>query len=334
MAFSYSKGTDYIRLYATGIDYNKTVRDYSYFCHLPGEDDEGVITTDASYRFDDLTPNTTYIVNVYINYKDAPADKPDSQEVTTLPDDSGGGSTPDEPDEPDEPTWELSEPDDDLEDITDYRDSLYLEHYILRRYTITFKNSGTATFYTKGNVDTYGYLSTSKRWTDGKPNSSLEKDDDAGDDNNFRFTYEVNTSTTYYLWVKTLTSDDYGRVDVYIEGPKATTSSFSWTDTKTKGGNFNLTAVEWNRLTKTINEIRDSKFLDLWDFTTVKGESNGYTKDQSTEFTADIYNEVVDAINNIPGYRNSLSDVEPGDPVTAGCLNDLKDIVNEIIENG
>lgn len=149
---------------------------------------------------------------------------------------------------------------------------------------------------------------------------------------------DISTPGRYEIYIKKYSSIEDFEVDsispTYEFTITGLSGPFEWDEPKVQGDPFNLTAKEWNKLTKTINEIRDSKFLDSWGFTTVKGESNGYTKDQSTKFTAAIYKEVVDAINDIPGYSNSLSYVDPGDPVTAGCLNDLKDIVNEIIENG
>lgn len=106
--------------------------------------------------------------------------------------------------------------------VTDtYDSSLSIDEYTVYRYAITFEYSGTATFYTEGDVDTYGYLSQTNSFDslEGGPADPLIKNDDGGDGSNFYFTYDVDANTTYNLWVRGYSGEDYGDIDLYIEAP-------------------------------------------------------------------------------------------------------------------
>lgn len=98
---------------------------------------------------------------------------------------------------------------------------------------------------------------------------------------------------------------------------------FEWTYSKKSGKEFKLTAKEWNALCDHINELLD--YYDMWDeyFTpAVSGEA----------FTADMFNEILDAIYPISPRTSSYLQsykVEPGDIVYAWLLNDLVSLVNE-----
>lgn len=74
----------------------------------------------------------------------------------------------------------------------------------VRRFQIKFSQSGTATFYTIGDADTFGYLSTSAEFDSsaGAPEVFLLKDDDSGAGFNFSISYNVTAETTYYVWVR------------------------------------------------------------------------------------------------------------------------------------
>lgn len=103
--------------------------------------------------------------------------------------------------------------------------------------------------------------------------------------------------------------------------PSTRPSKFSWTTPKESGGTFNLTATEWNNLTKNINDVRVYKTMSAYSFTeAVKGNN----------FTAIIYNQAVKAIKGISGYGTSLSEVSKGDTVTAKRLNDLVSEINAV----
>ncbi len=196
----------------------------------------------------------------------------------------------------------------------------------LKRYSVSFENSGEATFYTSSSEDTYGYLSTSSSLdsTNGEPSSYIASDDDSSSGNNFAISYNVTAGTIYYIWVRQYSGNSTGAIDLYIEPPEAAAvrpSNFSWTYTKTKGGSFNLTAAEWNALTARINAFREYKGLSSYSFTyAYKGN----------DFTAAMYNQAVNAIKGISGYGSYLSTVSSGDTVTAAGLNLLRDELNAI----
>lgn len=84
---------------------------------------------------------------------------------------------------------------------------------------------------------------------------------------------------------------------------RSITANFAWTHEKIAGKPFNLTATEWNDLAAFVN----SKRSKAYSFTMA-------VKDEP--FTADIYNEMVDAIGT--GTK-----VEPRVPVTADLMNEL-----------
>jgi hypothetical protein len=110
----------------------------------------------------------------------------------------------------------------------------------------------------------------------------------------------------------------------YIREVNVTTTSrpstFSWTTAKTVGGTFNLTAIEWNRLTSKINEFRAYKGLSSYSFTTVSA---------GNIFTAAIFTQARNAIaamstSGLPGTKST------GDYVNASDLNALRDTLNAI----
>lgn len=62
-------------------------------------------------------------------------------------------------------------------------------------YEFTPKATGKYGFYTKGNVDTYGYLYDSKK-------QLLTADDNSGENNNFKIAYSLTAGEKYYIAVK------------------------------------------------------------------------------------------------------------------------------------
>lgn len=112
-------------------------------------------------------------------------------------DDSGGGGGTGE--------WTLTT-DDAMTDISTTQErEITLEPLELYRIAIKPKNSGTLTAMTVGG-NTYGYLTATTSWsaTTGKPANILVENDDNPDESrdfDFKFTYEVEAGTTYYLWV-------------------------------------------------------------------------------------------------------------------------------------
>lgn len=90
------------------------------------------------------------------------------------------------------------------------------------QYSMTFTSSGTATFYTEGNVDTYGYLTTTTEFNaeTGAPTSIRASDDSSGDGDNFKIEYNVSAGTKYYLWVRGYFESTSGSVTVVVTPPE------------------------------------------------------------------------------------------------------------------
>lgn len=136
--------------------------------------------------------------------------------------------------------------------------------------------------------------------------------------------------TSWYIWGLTST----GSVAQGSTVPGITLSVdstrpkyFYWTYAKNSGGTFNLTAIEWNTLTANINQVRVYKGL-----TEYKGATNlGFTMAfKGNSFTAAMYNQAVEAIQEISGYGAFLSYVSPGDTIYASHLNNLVSELNAI----
>lgn len=121
-----------------------------------------------------------------------------------------------------------------------------------------------------------------------------------------------------------------GQITLYGGGTTLSTDApsrpdfFQWQQPKIKGEPFNLTSLEWVALIVNIDKVRAYKGLNGADYGVIgPGEP----------FTAQLYNNVVNAIIVIPGYiyqNFPLETVSSGDPVTAKCLNDLVAAINSI----
>lgn len=105
---------------------------------------------------------------------------------------------------------------------------------------------------------------------------------------------------------------------------------FYWTYTKTSGGNFNLTASEWNGFMNNLNLVRAYKGVFTIAYTTA------YT---GNSFTAAMYNQAQPAVNGLYNYMSAqgkayisaTSEVSVGDTITANSLNYLQLALNTVI---
>lgn len=100
--------------------------------------------------------------------------------------------------------------------------SFLVSERTLYRMSLKFENDGTATFYSTGDCNTIGYLTTSSAWsnTTGMPSSTLyAHDDDSGADLNYKFTYDVAQDITYYYWFKTSNPEETGYVTAHVIPP-------------------------------------------------------------------------------------------------------------------
>lgn len=215
--------------------------------------------------------------------------------------------------------------------------------------SVKFSKSGTVTFYSTGSTDTRGYLSTSTPFdnTNGYPSSILAEDDDSNGNYNFKFTYAVSASTTYYIWVRGYDTGTTGSTTLNIEYSDIpdTPSVFEWSAVKQQGGEFNLTATEWKNLQTKVNEVRTylrSKYnnasITQWPNGTLSQGTSVFTSPTSGDvFTATHYNQVLMAIAGAyselgtPNVYNSWA-VKQGDTITASCINKLVSLVNDLID--
>ena len=100
--------------------------------------------------------------------------------------------------------------------------SFLVSERTLYRMSLRFEKDGTATFYSTGDCDTIGYLTTSSEWnnTTGMPSSTLyAHDDDSGADFNYKFTYDVAQDVTYHYWFKTVDPSETGYVTAHVIPP-------------------------------------------------------------------------------------------------------------------
>lgn len=107
-------------------------------------------------------------------------------------------------------------------------------------------------------------------------------------------------------------------------------SKFSWTKSIVEQGKDAIIyATEWNELTENINEVRAYR------------KAKGYTVSTPTEYsfttavkgndlTADMFNEVLEAISGISGYGTWFREFSKGEDCTAQLLNSVVTELNTI----
>ena len=217
------------------------------------------------------------------------------------------------------------------------------------RIAVTFKYSGTATFYGTGDYDSYGYLSTTTGFnaTYGRPSSYIASDDDSGSGANFSFTYDVTAGTTYYVWVRLYSVTDTGSVTAYVDPPagiapwdwftsngaaSAAQTEAAYNAVNGKGLVTDFNYLVWNDLVDKIYEA--ASFVgDGWDT-----QSNAFTTYASTKMstsdkvlTAKRFNAV--RWNIGLHYSTGLKDVYPGDTVYGSYFITLADCLNAWIDS-
>lgn len=107
-------------------------------------------------------------------------------------------------------------------------------------------------------------------------------------------------------------------------------TTFSWTYSKTSGGNFNLTATEWNGLMTNINYVRAYKGTYTVSYTPAVA---------GNDFTAAMYNQAQPAINGLyyymtstgQSYIDATAEVSAGDSITANSLNYMLNALNTVL---
>lgn len=132
---------------------------------------------------------------------------------------------------------------------------------------------------------------------------------------------QPNTTYTAYGYVNTPSGTYATGSYTFTTLPPPRPSNFSWTYSKTSGGDFNLLASEWNNLISKVNDFRQYKGLSSYSFTTA---SSG------ADFAAFYFNQAVTAISAMSPPTSSPSSVSSGQDIYASYLNGLVDSLNSI----
>ena len=192
------------------------------------------------------------------------------------------------------------------------------------RYKVIFRSSGTAYFYTDNSYsNVIAWVSETDTYDEAKgvPDDYIEADIDGAD---VAIECEVEAGVPYYVWIRGQSMYEDEVVGLYIESPYIyRPDTFAWTYAKEQGGEFNLTAKEWNAFTQNINDVRAYYCLENYAFDkAVKGD----------EFRDYIYNDARYAIEEMFGELNDYAPIAiEGQPVTAHMLNYIvDDVLNTI----
>lgn len=216
-----------IGLQTTGVNYtrdcrwnvresssNNTVDSFS-------EDITAGKTEGAAHTITGLSPNTNYSVNCTVYRADTGAYLNSfSASVKTSGSGGSGGGDSGGGDDDDSP-WTAT--DGGIINVTTFERNvdMTLKSYYVYRYSVTFSYSGYAHFYTNGDVNTIGYLSTNNSWSSDNsgPLSSVASDDNSYDGTNFDIRYYVKANTTYYIYVRGKTGQETGYVSLWVSEP-------------------------------------------------------------------------------------------------------------------
>ena len=99
-------------------------------------------------------------------------------------------------------------------------------------------------------------------------------------------------------------------------------ADFTWYNSKTEGGKYNLTAYEWNTLTARINAFREYRGYSDYNFKTAT---------EGGEFTAGMYNSARIAIQGLGnGAGSYIPTVSSGQEISAYMLNIVVSELNVI----
>jgi len=215
------------------------------------------------------------------------------------------------------------------------------------RFKITFAKSGSATFYTTGSSDTYGYLSASATWDSSSraPSTYLKQDDDSGDGNNFSIKYDVTAGTTYYVYVRLYSNTVSGSTTFCITPPSGI-SKWTWSGSNGnasasvtsaaynslyKGGKCSdFSYLVWNDMCDKVKEILDS-ISTTW--STYYGLTLVQTKMSASDktLTAARFNSLRYNIGS--RYSTGIDEVKKGDTVYASYFITLATKINGWIDS-
>ena len=215
------------------------------------------------------------------------------------------------------------------------------------RMKVSFANSGTATFSTSGDSDTYGYLSTVSTLdsSTGAPTSIRASDDDSGTGRNCSFSYEVTAGTTYYFWVRLIDIDTTGTTTAHVN-PPAKVKPWDWdasngkasaavtkaahTAITKRGATTDFSYLVWNDLVDKVVEALTADG-DSWNTNNSKYLSSSSTKMSPSDkvLTAKRFNALRWNIGR--KYSTDITDRSRGQQVLGSYFTTLTDALNSWI---
>lgn len=146
----------------------------------------------------------------------------------------------------------------------------------------------------------------------------------------------LSAGTTYTIYAKVYKGSDVSPFATFsksVTTEKATPtrpSKFSWTKSIVEQGKDAIIyATEWNALTANINEVRAYRKAKGYTVSTPTGYSFT-TAVKGNNLTADMFNEVLDAISGISGYGTWFRNFDKGEDCTADLLNSVVTELNTI----
>lgn len=209
-----------------GLDSTYTASDRKIAYYLDGElieydiALEGGITNGGEYTFDNLSPETPYYIYADIYQGSSYLNPNWIYQIGGLLDTGNVSASPIEVTTK-AITWSLTTGSLSSSMSSSTSKTINIAQYKIYRYSVKFTNSGEATFYTTGNLDTIGYLTTSSSWSSsrGEPTDTSKYDDDSGSGNNFKLVCSVTAGTTYYIWIRAYDGLETGSIKLYVDPP-------------------------------------------------------------------------------------------------------------------
>lgn len=243
--------------------------------------------------------------------------------------------------------------------ITTQQDiSLTIKSYEVYRYAVKFEYSGYATFYTSGNVDTYGQYSETASFdsSTGEADPFIKRNNDGSDGSNFYIkSNTVTAGTTYYVWVSGSSGSDTGQTTLHIVPPsKPTTDTmekWSWnasngsaSATQTSNAynaivnrkaTTNFSHIVWNDMVDKVKELTENS-SGYWD-TSYASYANTKMNSSPYKLTATIFNSLRNNLEVVGdslslGYRTDIGKVEPGERVKGDYFLTLAGYINACID--
>lgn len=162
-------------------------------------------------------------------------------------------------------------------------EEIYISKMTMFRIGVFFNYAGTATFYTTGSTDTYGYVGQGQAFDeyDGVPSSYYAEDDDGADDGgNFLISRTVSVGSQYYMWVRGYSESTKGYTTVHIDPPARTwtlNSSSLGTVTANRSISLSINSYTLYRRTVTFSKSGTAKF-----YTTGSKDTRGYLSTTDT----------------------------------------------------